>query len=389
MMDRRRCPATGPGVMTSATDRSRDPISLLMATDSQTCQSNSCHLSGVGNHCATFLTEYLPHGRHAAAVSKRAERLAVQPCRSIHFPFMDGHKMNDSLLVTGASGQLGQRVLAHLLDTLWVPPHRVIAATRTPESLAAWTARGVVARHADFDSDASLAGTFHGADRVLLISTDSDIPGHRIEQHVRAIRAAESSSVSHLIYTSMPDPVRSLVLFAPDHAATEAVIASSVLPGWTVLRNHWYFDNLFMTLPGVLARDGMWLSATGDGKLADISRDDLALAAAVELAGRSTGKKIYTLSGPEALTTSEQATLISSALGTPIHVVPVSPDALVRAMCSAGVPENLAQLLVSFDENVAVGRMGNITNDFETITGSKAQPLAQWLKTNAAALLAA
>ncbi|MDU6836279.1 MAG: SDR family NAD(P)-dependent oxidoreductase, partial [Bradyrhizobium sp.] len=41
--------------------------------------------------------------------------------------------MSDTLLVTGAAGQLGRAVIRHLLTTLKVPAGSIIAATRKPE----------------------------------------------------------------------------------------------------------------------------------------------------------------------------------------------------------------------------------------------------------------
>jgi NAD(P)H dehydrogenase (quinone) len=67
----------------------------------------------------------------------------------------------------------------------------------------------------------------------------------------------------------MPKPENSPILIAPDHAETEVAVTRSSLPGWTVLRNHWYFENLFMSLPSVRPT-GKWYTATGDGKAADI-----------------------------------------------------------------------------------------------------------------------
>jgi NAD(P)H dehydrogenase (quinone) len=291
-----------------------------------------------------------------------------------------------TLLVTGASGHLGQRVLHHLLDTLNVPAGRVIATTRKPDNLAAWTLRGIIVRGADFDDEASLTRAFQGADRMLLVSTDATMAERRMQQHQRAITAAEKAGVGHVTYTSMPDPKRSLVLFAPDHAASEAALAASKLASWKVLRNHWYFENLFMLLPGVLARGGKWFSAAGDGKMADIARDDVALAAAHELASFSSGKTIYTVSGPEALTTAEQVRLISASIGKPIQLIPVSPENLIRGMVAAGIPEESARLLTSFDANVAAGHMGNVSGDFKKITRRKPRSFADWLGANRATL---
>src|SRR5262249_19713219 len=138
-----------------------------------------------------------------------------------------------TLLVTGASGHLGRRVLELLLEA---GAGQIIAATRTPEKLADFAQRGVVVRHADFDDPASLAEAFKGAERLLLISTDAiGTPGLRIQQHTNAIKAAEEAGVSHVVYTSLinPEPGTPIAI-APDHYGTEQALAQSKL-GFTVL----------------------------------------------------------------------------------------------------------------------------------------------------------
>jgi NAD(P)H dehydrogenase (quinone) len=282
----------------------------------------------------------------------------------------------DTLLVTGASGHLGQRVLHHLVNTLGVPAGRIIATTRKPATLADWAAKGVVVRASDFDDPASLVAAFEGAARVLLISTDTI--GRRVAQHQAAIDAAVKVGATHVIYTSMPTPDKSLVLFAPDHAGTEAALAASALPGWTVLRNNWYFETLFLSIPSVLA-SGKWFTAAGDGRTASIARDDIARAAAAALAGAERGKVTYTLSGAKARTNAEIAALVSQAVGKPIEVIPVTGEDLVQGMVAHGVPEVMARVVASFDANTAAGQLADVTGDFKTLTGVEPQSLEEWL----------
>lgn len=296
--------------------------------------------------------------------------------------------MTSILLVTGASGHLGQRVIHHLLETLKVAPQRIIATTRKPETLKDLAAKGITVRAADFDDAASLRSAFAGADRLLLISTDAlDRPGRRLEQHQAAVAAAEQVGVAHVVYTSMPLPENSPLLIAPDHAGTEKALASSALKGWTVLRNHWYFENLFMSLPSALA-SGQWYSAAEQGKVAHIARDDLARAAATALASDAGGKTTYTLSGAEAFTTGQIAQQVSQAAGKPLQVVHVPLAGLIQGMVSAGFSEPLAAVFASFDTNTAAGRVADITGDYQKLTGVAQQPFAHWLTANAAALTA-
>ena len=296
--------------------------------------------------------------------------------------------MTTTMLVTGASGHMGQRVIHHLLETLKVAPQRIIATTRKPETLKDLAAKGITVRAADFDDAASLRSAFAGADRLLLISTDAlDRPGHRLEQHLAAVAAAEQAGVGHVVYTSMPLPEGSPLLIAPDHAGTEKALADSTLTGWTVLRNNWYFENLFMSLPSALTM-GQWYSAAEQGKVAHIARDDLARAAATALASDATGKTTYTLSGAEAFTTEQLAQMVSQAVGKPLQVVHVPLAGLIQGMVGAGFPEPLAAVFASFDTNTAAGRVAEVTGDFQKLTGVAPQPFAQWLAANAAAFVA-
>ena len=288
-------------------------------------------------------------------------------------------------LVTGASGHLGQAVITALIGYHKIPANQIIATTRKPETLSALAAKGVEVRAADFDDTAGLAAAFKGAERLLLISTDAmDKPGRRLAQHRNAVDAAEKAGVKHLLYTSMPGPETSAVLFAPDHLGTEKAIAASSLPGWTILRNNWYFENLLHGVPQALA-SGTWYTSAGDGKIAHIARADLARTAAAALAGTSSGKATYTLTGTRGYTTAEIARLVSDAVGRPLAVVQVPEDALVQGMVGAGLPEPVARLFASFDTNTKQGGLAIVTGDVKTLTGSDPQSFEKWLKDNAGA----
>ena len=288
--------------------------------------------------------------------------------------------MSETLLVTGASGQLGQRVLHHLVTTLGVPASRIIATTRKTATLSDWAAKGVTVRASDFDDPASLVAAFQGASRVLLISTDA--VGRRVPQHQAAIDGAVKVGAQHVVYTSMPRPETSLVTFAPEHAGTEAALAASALPGWTVLRNNWYFETLFMSMPSTIA-SGKWFTAAGEGRTASIARDDVARAAAAALAGGERGKVTYTLTGAKARTNGEIAALVSNAVVKPIAVIPVTVDEFTQGLISHGVPEPMAQLIASFDAATAAGQLADVTGDFKKLTGVDPQPLEEWLASTA------
>lgn len=294
--------------------------------------------------------------------------------------------MTAKYLVTGASGQLGQRVVHHLLETSGVAPSDIIAASRKPEQLAELGAKGVLLRRVDFDDAASMEAAFAEAQKVLIISTDTlDRPGHRLVQHRAAVAAAEEAGVQHILYTSMPEPANSPLLFAPDHEGTEAAIEASTIPAWTIIRNNWYFENIMMSAGPALA-SGHWYSAAGDGKVAHIARDDIGQAVAAALVSAGNGKNVYTLTGASSYTHREMAALISDAAGKQIAVVDVPLEGLVQGMVGAGMPEPVARVFASVDTMIGSGGLARITGDFKALTGSEPQSFEAWMKSQAPVL---
>jgi NAD(P)H dehydrogenase (quinone) len=296
--------------------------------------------------------------------------------------------MSSTLLVTGAAGHLGRRVIAHLLESRHVSPGRIVAATRNPEKLADLAARGIEIRRLDFDDPGTLGPALAGVDRMLLISTDAlDRPGRRLKQHQAAVEAARRAGVKHVVYTSMPNPESSVVLFAPDHLGTEQALAASGL-GWTILRNNWYMENLFMALPAALA-SGQWHTAAADGRVGYVAREDCArVAAAVLAAGAAedaAGER-YDVTGPESFTVEQVAAAVREITGRPLAVVPVSDEQLQQGLLAAGVPEFLAPLLVSFDANIRAGKLAVVSATVTGLTGKPPQTLRAFLEEHKAAL---
>ncbi len=283
--------------------------------------------------------------------------------------------MSRTLLVTGASGHLGRAVVNLLLRD---GTDHIIAATRDPQKIADLGARGATLRSLDLnDPDLDTAvegGPFAGADRVLLISTDTvDTGGARIRQHQRAIRAATAAKVGHIVYTSLVHAESTLNFLAPDHLATEQALAKSGLPH-TILRNNLYAENLLGLLAGALAT-GILPTAAGDGRVAWISRTDCARAAATALAAPPGPSQCVDISGPQSWSTADLAALVTRLTGRPIVAQHLSPEALTTHLTAAGLPHGLAAVLASLDLSTAAGEFATPGNESDDLPTFLAQTL--------------
>lgn len=289
------------------------------------------------------------------------------------------------ILVTGAAGHLGRLVIKHLIESQNVSPADIVAGSRDTAKLADLAAQGVGARRVDFDDKASLEAAFSDIDRLLIVSTDElGAPGKRLAQHSAAVAAAKVGGVGRVFYTSMPQPEDSEVTFRGDHLGTEQAIKASGL-AYTIFRNGWYMENLFMSLPQALA-SGQWYTSAGEGRIAHIAREDIARAIAAGLAKPADGNAIYTLTGEKAYTTEEIAAVVREVTGKPLAVVNLTDAQLSEGMAAAGVPAPFIPTIVSFDANTREGKIAMATADAETLSGVKRMSLKAFLEANKAAL---
>lgn len=293
--------------------------------------------------------------------------------------------MTQTLLVTGASGHLGRRVIDLLLKA---EAGHIIATTRSPQKLAKLTKQGVEVRQADFDRPETLTKAFAGADRLLLISTDAvDGTDRRIKQHRNAVNAAEQAGVKHVIYTSLtrPEP-GSPILLAPDHHATEQALVASSLD-WTVLRNNVYTDLLLMSLPQAIAT-GQLVAAAGDGGVGYVTREDCARAAAAVLKAATSGRTTLDITGPEVVTYAALAQIAGDITGRPVSYINVPAEEMVQGMVEAGFPQGVAELMVSFQTATAQGDLALATDTVTELTGTAPQSVRDFLAAHKEALVA-
>ncbi|WML31189.1 SDR family oxidoreductase [Neobacillus sp. OS1-32] len=277
------------------------------------------------------------------------------------------------ILVTGATGKLGSKVVESLLKS--IPASELAVSVRKPGKAEGLRARGVEVRHGDFDQPQNLEKAFAGIDRLLIISADGDNKT-RIRQHANVVQAAERAGVKFIAYTSLANATESNNLFAPTHVATEAAIIKTGIP-YSFLRNNWYLENEIGSIQGAIA-GAPWVTSAGKGKVGWALQQDYADAAAAVLVGNGHENTVYELSGP-LLTQEELASALGKVLGKNIPVQQVSDEKYAEIMKGLGLPDFVIPITVGIQESIRNGSLAVKSHDFEKVLGRPVTPINEAL----------
>ena len=277
-----------------------------------------------------------------------------------------------SIVITGATGQLGRHVVEALLKRS-VPAGEIVAAGRSVEKLAGFAGRGVQGKAMDYADASSVASALKGARKVLLIS-GSEV-GQRVEQHRTVIEAAKAEGVELLAYTSIANADSTGMKLAAEHQATEAILRDSGVP-FVFLRNGWYLENYTEQLAGTLAQ-GALAGSAGEGKVSAASRADYAQAAAAVLVAGDQAGKVYELGGDDAFSMAELAAEISTASGKAISYNNLPAGDYAGLLIGAGVPEAFAEILADSDLGIARGDLLVTSGDLRRLIGRPATALSE------------
>lgn len=277
------------------------------------------------------------------------------------------------ILITGATGMLGAKVVQALLER--VPTEQLAVSVRDPAKAERFKEQGIEIRQADYEDPASLEEAFTGIDRLLLISSQGD-DETRIRQHSNVIYAAEQTGVGLLVYTSVSKAETSSLPVAEVHRQTEAAIVKSGIP-YTFLRNNWYVENEIPVIKNVLA-GGPVLTAAESGRVGWVPRVDYAEAAAAVLASGKHINKTYELSGVPS-SYADMARELTSILGRRVIVRNVDDKTYQEVLIANGTPDVMAEFSLDIQQAIRKGDLDIESADLPYLMGRPAISLKQSL----------
>lgn len=282
-----------------------------------------------------------------------------------------------SILITGATGHLGNMIVENLLNK--ISSSDISVLVRDEQKGEPFKAKGVNVKIGNYQDTASLEQAMLGIDKVLLVSS-SDF-NDRLRQHKNVIDAAKKAGVKHILYTgvTMKDiknsPLKPLL---EDHYQTEDYIKASGLT-YTFLQNSLYFEVIPMFLGEKVLETGVFFPA-GDGKVSFVFRKDLAEVTANILATEGHENKTYTLASTNAYSFAEVAAELSELSGTTVNYISPEADAFEDMLKQIGLPDGIVLMSVLFAAAIKNNDFNITDNTVERLLGRKQTDLKTYIK---------
>jgi len=274
------------------------------------------------------------------------------------------------ILVTGATGNIGSLVVNGLLQK----GAEVRVFVRDRSKAISLFGDKVEIFEGDFSNQNALNEAASGIDAMLAITPpnpDAVIQGEAL------LKAALNSGSPHYVRISAIGAASN----APTengrlHFQSDEALKNSGLP-YTILRPHFFMQNLFMSVDTIKSEGNMYMGM-GEGKLGLIDVRDIVDCCEEILLNRSHIGKTYTPTGPESISFSEIAKVMSKSLGKQVNYIPVPIEAVGEAILNAGWGEWGAQVMMDYSKAYSEGWGDFVNDDVEAITGHKSRSFQEF-----------
>lgn len=277
---------------------------------------------------------------------------------------------DERVLVTGATGTVGSRVLEQLADGAVT----VRAATRDPDGSNLPDADETV--EFDFERPETWGAAFDGVDRLFLVRPPAI---SRVgESILPAIDAAERVGIDHVVVLSVLGAEKNPLL---PHRRIEKHVQGTSLD-WTFLRASFFMENLIERHGREIAECGEIVVPAGNGATSFVASEDVAAVGARALTAVDHRNRAYDVTGPAALTYHEVAATLRTVLDRNIEYTDPSLLDFVRHSRSIGRPWGLTLVMAGLYITARLGLAGRVSVDAERVLGRPPTALASWVEAN-------
>lgn len=278
------------------------------------------------------------------------------------------------ILVTGATGKVGQEVVRQLAAA-GVPARALV---RDPARASHIRIPGIDIVVGDLGKPETLAAVFAGVERVFLLSPAAP---DQVELQGNALAAGLRAGVRQIVKVSVAGGPDAGTQIGRWHWAIEKQIEASELD-FTFLRPTLFMQLMLAYAPTIAARS-TFSAPMGTGEIALVDTRDVAAAAVCALMEDGHGHRIYDLTGPEALSFDAVADAISQAIGRKVSYVHIPPEYAKKQIIADGVPRWLADDMIILFASFREGYGATVTNTVAEVTKRKPRTFRQFARDHA------
>jgi uncharacterized protein YbjT (DUF2867 family) len=277
-------------------------------------------------------------------------------------------------LITGATGEVGSRVVERLLGR----GDRPRIFVRDMEKARARYGDRVDIAVGDLAQAKSLLAALEGVEALFLINSGPELAS----RDAAAATVAKIAGVKNLVKLSSMDS-RQGVGTGVWHAQGESAIRASGIT-FTFVQPAGFMSNALEWAASIKA-EGIVRAPTGDGRIAFIHPDDIAAVATAALTTREYERESLPITGPKALSYAEMTAEIGAAVGKPLQFQPISDKQERHQMIESGCPSEIVDAHLSIYRAIRQGRLAIVTDHVDRILRQKPISFDRWVGENAAA----
>ncbi len=275
--------------------------------------------------------------------------------------------MNNKILITGATGNIGKEVI----KLLKAKNANFVAGTTKGEDI-----EGVETVKANFSDNESLKKAMQGISTLFLL-----LPSHPevISWGENAINTAKKCGVKHIVRSSgMFANANSDLLIEKLLGITDKYLKESGI-NYTITGPSSFMQNFSTQMVNDI-KNGVTYQAAGDDRISFVdTRDIAAVNVEVLLSPEKYLNQTLKITGSESLNYEEAINQMNEILGKETKYVAIPNEAAAKTMADMHFPQFIIDLLISLNNSIKQGNFVETTNTVEKILGRKPITFKQFI----------
>ena len=281
----------------------------------------------------------------------------------------------ESILVTGASGNIGSQVVKQLLSD--APDVSIKAAAHSSQNVKKVKSDArVKVIQIDYNEPETVRGALNDVDKLFLLPPD--VP-NAADLASNVVIEAKKAGIRQIVKQSvMGADLEADVGTMRLHRQVEKFIEQSGIP-FTFLRPNEFMQNFVnFHSPSIKGNNAFYIPLE-DAKVSLVDVRDIAAVAVKSLIDEDKHKnKTYLITGPEALSYHQVAEILSNATGRKINYVNISDEEARAAMKEIGMSDWLINTVSELSDYFRKGKASEISPAVKEVTGKKPISFSQF-----------